>query len=252
MKTKNFTVIVLFAVTMFYGCNSNKSNTEEQSSVKQFDQTYPTLVLLSSGLTTDTLKSAFLNILEREPKTYSVAVVVNASTTEKKKYKKTKKVKIRFSDMGFDSTKIKLFDLMKRTPQELSDFDIIYALGGNPFLLLDEVNKSGFGQILADLAHQNKIMMGYSAVSLLLGPDMTLMDSADSLLGFNYIGLKELNCLGLYDFYIFPHYADFTSQATDLVPLINRFEKQTDFPLYRLNDDQGIIYQDGKIEVVGY
>ena len=201
MKTKNFTVIVLFAVTMFYGCNSNKSNTEEQSSVKQFDQTYPTLVLLSSGLTTDTLKSAFLNILEREPKTYSVAVVVNASTTEKKKYKKTKKVKIRFSEMGFDSTKIKLFDLMKRTPQELSDFDIIYALGGNPFLLLDEVNKSGFGQILADLAHQNKIMMGYSAGSLLLGPDMTLMDSADSLLGFNDIGLKELNCLGLYDLY---------------------------------------------------
>ena len=248
MNTRTFTAILFLSIVTLCTCGVNNAG---QSPVDKLDKIYPTLFLLSAGLKTDTLKSAFLIFLEKDPTMYSVAIIVNASTTEKKKNKKTKKIKIQFSEMGFDSTKIEKFDLMKRSPAELSTFDIIYTLGGNPFLLLDEVNKSGFRTILKELAYQDKIMMGYSAGSLLLGPDLTLLNHADSLLGFNEMGLNELSCLGLYDFYIFPHYADFTRQVPELIANINQFERQSKFPIYRLKDNQGIIYRYGKIEVIG-
>lgn len=252
MKTSNnFPFIVLLIAAILFACSGKKGNHIDKSSVDQLDQAYPTLILLSAGLTTDTLISAFLNTLDRDPMMYSVAVVVNASTTNKKKYKKTKKIKTQFSEMGFDSTIVEQFDLMHRKHEELSAFDIIYILGGNPFLLLDELNKSGFRSVLKELVNQDKILMGYSAGSLLLGPDMMLMDRADSLLGFNDIGLKELTCLGLYDFYIFPHYADFTSQAPELIPIINEFEAETEYPLYRIKDNQGIIFHNGKVQIIG-
>ena len=155
--------------------------------------------------------------------------------------------------MKWDLTprKIEQFDLMLRDPVELSEGDIIYVLGGNPFLLLDEVKKSGADKVLKDLAYQDKILMGYSAGSLLFGPSLVLFNYTDSLLGFNEIGLKELDCLGLYHFHIFPHYADFTNQEPELVGNIDEFEKQSDLPINRINDNQAIIYKEAKIEIIG-
>lgn len=209
------------------------------------------LFLLSKGLTTDTLKKEFLDLLEKDPQLHSVAVVVNATTTEKKKFKKTKKVKVQFEQIGFDSTKIDLFDLMKRSPEDLYSYDIIYILGGNPFQLLDEVNRSGADTVLINLASQDKILMGYSAGSLLLGPDLTLMNYVDSLLEFNQLGLKELSCAELYNFYIFPHYEDFSNQVPELRTKIKEFESMTEVPVYRLNDNQGIICINGEVQIIG-
>jgi dipeptidase E len=251
IKTKVFVAILLCVTTILGACSSEKANNGRTLSVEELDRTYPKLFLLSKGLTTDTLKLAFLNFLENKPITYSVAVIVNASSSDKKKKKKTKKIKIQFSEIGFDSTKIEQFDLMQRNPQELSKFDIIYILGGNPFRLLDEVNKSDSRKILKELTYQDKILMGYSAGSLLLGPDLTLMNHTDSLLEFNEIALKELSCLHLYNFHIFPHYTNFTKQVPELIKQINQFERQSELPIYRLNDNQGIIYQDGEIELIG-
>jgi len=93
--------------------------------------------------------------------------------------------------------------------------------------------------------------MGYSAGSLLLGPDLSLMNHVDTLLGFNEIGLKELSCIGLYNFHIFPHYTDFTSQVPELITKIEQYESQSDLPVYRLNDNQGIVYQNGRIKIIG-
>ena len=92
---------------------------------------------------------------------------------------------------------------MKRNSNELSEFDLIYILGGNSFLLIKEVKKSGADKILKELANQDKVLIGYSARSLLWGPSLELLNYADPLLGFNEIGLKELEWLGLYDLHIF-------------------------------------------------
>lgn len=253
MKIKALHILLVIAsiAVALISYDSGGAKNEPPVSNEQSDQNTPTLFLLSKGLTTDTLKQAFLNLLDKEPAHYSVAVVVNASSSEKKKKKKAKKIKAQFESMGFDTTNVKSIDLMKTSPKRLYEFDVIYILGGNPFLLLDEAMKSDALTVLKELAYQDKLLMGYSAGALLLGPDLSLFNDLDSLLGFNEIGLNELTCVGLYDFHIFPHYKDFTTQVPELVSEVERFESQRNSSIYRLNDNQGITIQNGELKIIG-
>ena len=248
---RTFPILFFLIIVIFNSCDENTITDHTKTQQTKPDKTYPKLFLLSKGLTTDTLKNEFLNFLGKDPLTLSVAVVVNASSTDKKKKKKVKKVKHQFSEIGFDSSRIELFDLMRSAPENLLEFDVVYILGGNPFLLLNEVNKSDAKKVFKELVDQEKILMGYSAGSLLLGPDLSLMDHVDTLLGFNETGLKELSCIGLYNFHIFPHYSEFTNQVPELISKIEEFESQSILPVYKLNDNQAILYDQGKVKIIG-
>lgn len=243
----NLLLLIVFLLTAISCGQADK----HENTTKEAEQVQPSLFLLSKGLVNDTLKSAFLEFIDSDPFTQKVAVVVNASSSDSKKVKKTKKVKKRFASIGFDPTKIELFDLMKRSPDSLAEFDIIYTLGGNPFRLLDEVKKSNADTIIRKLAFQNKILMGYSAGSLLLGPNMELMNAMDSLLGFNEMRLTELSCIGLYDFLIFPHYDEFTQEVQGLAEAIDQYEATSKHKIYRLNDNQAITIKTGNIRIIG-
>ena len=239
--------IILF----LFSCNNQHDTKKNNVHLEKTELSTSTLLLLSKGLTNDTLKSEFLKLLKKESHLYSIAVIVNASSTEKKKIKKTKKVKIQFAEMGLDSSKIELFDLVKTEPQKLKEYDIIYILGGNPFLLLDDINRSGAQKAITEFFESDKIIMGYSAGALLLGPDLSLLNHVDSLLEFNQLKLTELSCLGLYDFYIFPHFRDFTTQIPELSEKIQEFELKKKLAVKRLNDNQGIIISRGVSRIIG-
>ncbi len=245
MKFKHLLFLTVLMILKSCGQSSPKSELSSEKSP------FPKLFLLSKGLVTDTLKNEFLKFIEKDPSTQSVAVIVNATKSQTKKVKKTKKVKRRFAEIGFDSTKIEMFDLNIRNPRDLSEFDIIYVLGGNPFVLLDEVRKSKANMVLKELTHQEKIMMGYSAGALLFGPSLDLMNDVDSLLGFNEIQLQNLSCLEIYDFLIFPHYEEFTSEVEGLAEEIDQFELKSNYKIHRLNDHEGIIFENGKMRLIG-
>jgi len=86
--------ILLFLITtllMLGSCRENKVSKDEKVINEKSDKTYPKLFLLSKGLTTDTLRNEFLNFLEKEPATLSVAVVINASSTDMKNIKRQKR-----------------------------------------------------------------------------------------------------------------------------------------------------------------
>lgn len=251
MKKLPILLCFITSLLLVVACKEAKVNNKDEVLVETVDTIQPKLFLLSKGLTTDTLRKAFLDFLEVEPEILSVAIVVNASSTEKKKRKKAKKIKVEFDEIGFDSTKMELFDLMKTKPHQLLEFDVVYILGGNPFLLLDEVNKSDARPVFKELADQGKTLMGYSAGALLLGPDLSLMNHVDTLLGFNEIGLKELSCIGLYDFHIFPHYTDFTNEVPELITKIEQYKLESDLPVYKLNDNQAIVYEHGVVTMIG-
>ena len=106
-------------------------------------------------------------------------------------------------------------------------------------------------KVLKKLAHSDKILMGYSAGTLLFGPNLELFDSVDSILGFNEIELKKLECLGFYQFLIFPHFTDFTSEFPGLSDEIKSFESKSNYRVIRLNDDQGISYKKGIVKMIG-
>lgn len=241
---------LILLITVLTGVMSCQSRNEHLQSAHKINHS-PRLFLMSKGLVSDTLKAELINFINEDPSALRVAVVVNATSTENKKLKKTNKVKDRLSSIGFDSSRIEMFDLLKRNTADLHKFDIIYILGGNPFNLLAEVRSSGAEPVLEELAANNKVLMGYSAGALLLGPNLDLMNAVDSLLGFNEIALKTLDCLNLYDFLIFPHYRDFTNQVPELIQMINNFEDTSTLEVVRLNDGQGIIIENGILRIVG-
>ncbi|NNE26514.1 MAG: type 1 glutamine amidotransferase-like domain-containing protein [Saprospiraceae bacterium] len=143
MTCARFIFLLIPICFICISCSDRKDKNSDEAQAAQDVSSPYQLLLLSKGLATDTLKQAFLNLLDDEPDVLSAAIVVNASSTEKKKLKKYKKIKLQFESLGFDSTQVQMFDLLKSEPTELKHFDIIYVLGGNPFLLLDELNKSG-------------------------------------------------------------------------------------------------------------
>lgn len=210
----------------------------------------PSLFLLSKGFENDSLKAAFLDFINLAPARQRIAVIPNATNKKSKQVKKTQKAKGQFAEMGLDSSLVDLFDITQTDPQGLHAYDIIYILGGNPFVLLDHLKQTGTDSVLIRLAQEGKILMGYSAGALILGPNLELMNEVDSLLGFNEMGLQNLDCLGLYDFVMFPHFEDFTSQVEGLAEVISHYEARADHKIYRLNDNQGIAYKDGKVRMI--
>ena len=93
--------------------------------------------------------------------------------------------------------------------------------------------------------------MRYSAGALIFGPYLQLMDSVDDLLGFNEMGLEILECLGFYNFHIFPHFKHFSNQVLELADKIDEFEAHEKAGIYRITDEQGIVFQNGKIKLIG-
>lgn len=239
-----FFCISYLIVALLAGCQIDTTTEAEQPNIS------PQLLLLSKGLVNDSLQSAFQQFTGPELAKWDIAVIVNASNKPEKRLKKLKKVKSRFHKAGADSSKISLFDIMKRNPAELISYDLIYLLGGNPFLLLEEMQRSGADSILQTLGQQGKALMGYSAGSLVLGPGLELMQAADSLLGYNERGWKNLQGLGLYDFEIFPHYTEFTTEVEGLAALIDAYQQGSKRKLYLLEDDQGILIQGDQLRLI--
>ncbi len=211
----------------------------------------PRLFLLSRGLVTDTLRSALLAFIGGDPATMRVAVVANATRSVSKQEKKVRRVKERMASIGFDSARIDRIDIRDGDPRRLEDYDLVYVLGGNPFVLLADIRASGADRVLSRMTRAGKPVMGYSAGALLLGPDLLLMQAVDSLLGFNEEGLKDLSCLHLYDFRIFPHYSEFSADIEGLAAVIEAFEDTSRVPVIRLNDNQAFIMGSGPSRIIG-
>ncbi len=104
---------------------------------------------------------------------------------------------------GFKVKEIKL-ETFEQIKTDLDGCDVIFVAGGNTFYLLQETRKSGFDSLLKDLLSTDKIYVGSSAGSVLVGPDIGLIDTLDDPIEApelkNYLGLS------LIDFVVLPHY----------------------------------------------
>lgn len=213
---------------------------------KQHDTaTGPTIYLLSNGLVNDVLQKELVQLCKDFHEPMKVAVIVNATSSPTKRLEKLSKVKSRFYTAGLDTTHIESFDLLDQRPDLLLNYDIVYTLGGNPFLLFKEAQSTNVYNVLKNFP-SDRILMGYSAGSLWLGPGLELMQSVDSLLGFNDIGLEDFEGLGFYDFHMFPHYNDFTKEVAGLADEIAAFEDRQHQEILRLNDEEGLIIIGGQ------
>lgn len=108
-------------------------------------------------------------------------------------------------DLGFEVTD---YDIKRKNEitiyKDLENKDAIFVAGGNVFYLLYHARETGFDKVLIKLVAQDKIFIGSSAGSVLVGPTIEPVKSLDD--PKQAPKLKSFESLSLVDFVILPHY----------------------------------------------
>lgn len=150
-------------------------------------------------------------------------------------------------DFGFGSAFF--LDIQNRSQKEIESSiqkaDVVLVLGGNSFFLLDVARKCNLATILSKQP-DSKTYIGISAGSIVVGPSIEIADN-DFANDPDIVGLKNLTGLGLLDFAIFPHYKDeYDEKMNELIS-----EKNIQYPIYALRDEQNLIVSGDDISFLG-
>lgn len=91
--------------------------------------------------------------------------------------------------------------------EKLLRCDICFISGGNTFLLLRNLRRSGLDKALKKFVQKDEfILAGASAGALVLTPTIEVCNQPS--LDKNQVGLTDLTGLGLVDFEVWPHYVE--------------------------------------------
>jgi dipeptidase E len=198
------------------------------------------LLLTSNGFFTDEIKERFLELAGGETANRTAAIVTTASPL-KENNPFAQKAKTDLIEMGV--ARVDFIDVEFENPEVLADKDIIYISGGNPFSLLHHAKRSGMDRVLTTMKARDVVVVGASAGSVVLGPDIRVvhfftphMDTYDT---------EEFTALYLTSRIIFPHY-----DREDLFPdpehrtieeRLREFESRAGCVVTRLKDDGWIV-----------
>ncbi len=117
----------------------------------------------------------------------------------------------------------------------LQDKEVIFVCGGNTFYLLEKTLESEFDRVLDEVL-ENKIYIGHSAGSVLLGNSVALKTNPPKTNLKNFDGLKKVN------FTIVPHWGRESARESKLA----LFEKMYDLgDNIMLLKDGSYIFTDG-------
>jgi dipeptidase E len=149
---------------------------------------------------------------------------------------------------AFSSLEIEMWiKLNERSYSELDDFDAIYLMGGNTFLLLSILRESGFDVLLEKFAASKRVICGISAGAIVLGQSIgtaALGDEADE----NAVGITNLTGLKMLDgYYIHTHYTD--NDSADIMIFTHSNNRNT--KVMCIPEDSGVVVTDSDYRVVG-
>lgn len=120
--------------------------------------------------------------------------------------------------------------------KKLENNEYIYVAGGNTFFLLQEMNRTGTGNLIKTQINTGKLFIGESAGAILVAPDIEYSKDTDNpLMAPNQ---KSYDALNIVDFYPVPHYNDASlKEAVDIV--ISKYG--TKLPLVPFSNSQAIL-----------
>lgn len=197
--------------------------------------TYPEVLVSLVG---DKKRVAFINNAKDETPAYERS----AHTKEKK---------IEFERLGFTFEEIDLrqyFGLPQELLDKLSNFSLIWAAGGNTFVLRRAMAASGLDDALKELLKDDKIVYGgSSAGSIVATPSLRGTEFGDDpkIVPKGYDKKIIWDGLKLVPFYIVPHYKSdwFGKQAEEMAT----YMQNKKLPYYALIDNQ-VVLVDGQKE----
>lgn len=189
------------------------------------------------------IEKEFLRLVNKESSKIKVFLV----TTADRKDKDWKWVKFTIKQLqriGIASQNIFIFSLNRRIKnKDLKDIDVIYVCGGNTFLYLDGIRKTGLDEKIKEFVKKGKVYFGVSAGSYIACPtiEAATWKQADG----NTINLKDLAALNLVPFLITAHFEE------KYRSIIEKAASRTKYPIIALSDKQAILVKDKDIKIIG-
>lgn len=194
-----------------------------------------TIFLTSAGLYNKKIEKSFLDSFSKSPKQISVAFVTAAATTEEEIFY-CNQSKQKLLELGFSKKNILEFDLKTSSNKNFSqNFDLIFVCGGNTYVLLNQLRKSGFDTIIINHIKGNKVYFGISAGSIVLGPNISPATPNER----NKIDLSDTRGLNIVNFSVFPHFKKEKDKK-----FLRNIQKEADFEIKPLTNNQAILIKD--------
>jgi dipeptidase E len=157
-------------------------------------------------------------------------------------------------DLGYDCERLDLrryFDDPDALRDRLDGLDLVWAAGGNSFVLARAIVLSGFvDAVRARLADPDFVYGGYSAGSCVAGPDLAGIDLVDEPASIpeGYPTDVEPACMGLIPFRILPHWrSDHPESAA--IDRAEAFLSEKGLDYRCLHDGQAFAVTDGAVEL---
>jgi dipeptidase E len=147
--------------------------------------------------------------------------------------------------LGLTVTTIDLrkLDSTEAVTNQLVDYDLVWAMGGNTFCLRYEMKRSGFDEAIKTLLARGKVYGGDSAGALVAGLSIGGIESAD-IPEFAEQVIEE--GLRLVPYVVLPHVDN--PEFADVMPIVRaRSAKDT---LIELKDSQAVIFEDKDYRIV--
>ena len=188
------------------------------------------IVLTSCGFRNEDFKNKFYEIVPKEElSNKKILYITTAVDGEKDNNKdwvdKEYKTILDFGIKESNITEYKIGDELN-----IDDYDIIYMMGGNTIYLLDMIRKHHFGYIIKEFLSKNKIYIGSSAGSQILGSTINLNAKYED----NFVNMTDFTALNIINKEIVPH----ANKKEELLKNINK----DDYIL--LYDGDGIIIKE--------
>ncbi len=210
------------------------------------------LILASQGFTTDEIANEVSKLVGKSLADINVAIineayVVKPETSDKRWLIKELSQIEKYIGGIIDFVNLRAYN-KEEIRRRLQNADMMYIVGGQNFILPDLFKETGFDEILKEFAEQ-KVVMGTSAGSIVLGKQIESDQYWKARYGVTNCEIKN-KTLELVDFNIVPHYKREDHQKWD-ANFLRETLKDNSFPVYAITDEQAVIYENGKISLVG-
>lgn len=198
------------------------------------------VVLASNGLSSPALHQEVRKYIHGG----KAALVVTADNEYKAENYHVARVTKELEALGLT---VAVFDFDIQTPVELMEYDVVEMIGGNPYYLLQSIKIHGFQDVLKLFAEE-RILVGWSAGALVIGPTLSLIDQYTPEM--NFMGLTDLTALNLTHVQILPHYNKFLPRKSAFEEKCALYENEHGCNVIRINDGDGVIVDNGCIFVI--
>lgn len=203
------------------------------------------LLLTSGGYYPKKLKKIFLKLVSKKPSEIKVLAMI-CPKNKTRVIRNPRGVRKQLKKIGILPKNISFVNIMKNISAksfEKLDFDVFLSWGGNTFLILDRVRKTGFDNFIKKIVGDGRLYVGSSAGSIIVHRTIEIAGWGSEC-DKNYINLKNLRGLNIVNVAVFPHYHN------KLKKEVVEFKKKVKYEVWELRDGEALLILGNKVKKI--